>query len=244
MRVTGLPTEGIHLAGTRDEAVVLIHGWTGHALHWRPIGEILNEAGYTVAAPLMAGHGSTVDEFDRTTGGNWLESVRRSIATVADHGRIHLVGLSLGGSIAILLAGPTAATSITTINTPVLFRNRRIYSAPILAPFRDRVVLEPAAPPDPELADLWGGYESASVHSVNQLLGLVFRAYRMALRLRRPSLVIQSRSDATVHPRSGRLLARALNGRLEWLDDVSHNAIIDPARFQVADLILEHLGEK
>lgn len=242
MKVTKLPTDGFRLEGTNDEAVVLVHGWTGHARHWRSVGTILNEAGYTVEAPLIAGHGLTIDEFDQTTGSDWLDSVERSIATVADHDRVHLVGLSMGGLISILLAGRTAASSITTINTPVILRNPRIYTAPLLAPFRDRIIFEPSEPPDPELADLWGGYDGATVRSVNHLLGLVARAYRAAHRLRRPSLVIQSRTDATVHPRSARLLASALDGRLEWLDDASHNAIIDRSRFHIADLILDHIG--
>lgn len=239
MEVSPLPAQDVRLEGANDEAVVLVHGWTGHPLHWRPIATILNGAGYTVVAPLIAGHGATVEKFDNSTPSEWIDSVERSISTVADRRRIHLAGLSMGGAISILLAGSTAAATITTINTPVLVRNPRIYTAPILGLFRDRVSLEPSPPPDPGLPTVWDGYESVDIRSVNRLLAITVRAYRAARRLRRPSLVIQSRTDLTVYPRSGPVLASALGARLVWLDDASHNAIIDTSRFQIADLILE-----
>src|SRR5690606_7947303 len=75
--------------------------------------------------------------------------------SVACHRRVHLVGLSLGGLLSILAAGPTAAASLVTINSPVLLRRTRAYLAPLARRFVPSYPAEVDPPPDPDLADLW-----------------------------------------------------------------------------------------
>jgi pimeloyl-ACP methyl ester carboxylesterase len=50
--------------------------------------------------------------------------------------------------------------------------------------------------------------------------------------------VIQSRTDEIVRPISGRILARRLHGRLMWLEDARHNAILDPARHLIHEAVI------
>lgn len=42
--------------------ILLIHGFTACPIDLKPLGEILNSFGYTVYAPLLAGHGRTPEE--------------------------------------------------------------------------------------------------------------------------------------------------------------------------------------
>jgi carboxylesterase len=167
------------------------------------------------------------------------------VSQVRDHRNIHLVGLSMGGMLAILAATSTPASTLTTIDTPVLMRDPKICLAPLL---RGLVPTAPAARapvPDPELAHLWRPYPVNPTGAVTELMRVVQLGWKAAGRLRRRSLVIQSRSDEIVHPLSGRLLARRLDGRLMWLDQARHNAILDPARHVIHRAILdqvEHAG--
>jgi carboxylesterase len=233
------------LEGTNGEAMVLIHGFTGSPAHWRLLAPALNQAGYTVTAPLLPGHGTSIDDMAAHTGEDWLTASVKAALEVGDHRRLHLIGLSLGGLISILIARPTGAASVTTINAPVRFRDPTIYLAPLLHPLRPRVERRNTDPPslDDEARPLWITYAGFPTRRAVDLLAISRRALREAKRLRRPALVIQSRTDETVRPSSGRILKRALGPHAEmvWLERSLHNALLDGARDQVRDAILRRL---
>lgn len=224
----------IEMSGTSGEAVVLLHGFTGHAGHWIPIADRLSDEGHTVVAPLLPGHGTSPADLATTRWRDWLDAARDSARSVSDHRRVHLVGLSMGGLLAILVARATAAATVTTINSPVLVRDFRVMFAPLAHRFLPETPATDLDPPDPALAHLWTPYPTIPTAAVAELLGVVWTAYRRAGDLRRPSLVIQSRTDEAVLPISGWLLARRLGVRPMWLDSSRHNAALDPAREHVA----------
>jgi esterase/lipase len=95
---------------------------------------------------------------------------------------------------------------------------------------------------DPEAAALWLTYPAYPTRSAAELLRLSRQAYQQAATLSVPALVIHSRTDETVHPDSGPLLARALSGRLLWLERSRHNALLDGERDRIHEAILGHLG--
>lgn len=228
----------IHRQGTTGEAAVLIHGFTGHPGHWHPLAEVLSERGHTVIAPRLAGHGTSPVDLGSTGADDWVASARTAAGTVADHRRIHLVGLSMGGMVAILLARPTAAATITTINAPVRVSDRRA----LLAPYFHRLVPSTQAGadsvPDPDLAHLWSPYAAYPTVAVAGLVAIVRSGWRAAGRVRRPSLVIQSRADTIVRPVSGPRLAKRLGADLLWLDTARHNAILDPERTLIHEAVV------
>lgn len=231
------------LEGTRGEAFVLVHGFTGIPGHFRPMAEFLADHGYTVNVPLLAGHGTTPDHMASMTADDWVTSVRQAAKAVADHRRVHLVGLSMGGHLALMTAQDVAAATVTTINTPVLVVNKRLYLAPVAHRLIPKVSWpeEPPPPLDPEVAHLWETYDWYHTVSAAELVKVMMRGYRAARRLRRPSLVVQSKSDESVLPRSGRLLAGALGEgcRLLWLEDSIHNALLDRDRHLIHQAVLD-----
>jgi carboxylesterase len=236
------PTSPFHFEGDNGDAVVLVHGYTGHPGHFRPLADRLTAIGYTVIAPVLAGHRGSPEEMAEAGWREWVESVEAAASAVSDHRRVHLVGLSLGGLLSIIVAGPTAAASIVTINSPVLLYRLRAYLAPVARHLIPAYPAEIEPPPDPELADLWIQHPEHSTAAVAALVTTIGRAWVAAGRLRRPSLVIQSRDDRTVRPVSGSLLARRLGARLDWIGG-AHNALLDPSRQVLHEKVVEHLEE-
>ena len=232
------------LEGSNGQAVLAIHGFTGVPAHFRLLAPDLHQAGFTVSAPLLAGHGTSIDDMAATNGSDWLESVFTAANQLEGHRRLHVVGLSMGGSLGVLLAARCRIDSLTTISTPVKFRSRLIH----LARLMHRVVPRSQWPPtngsalDPEAAALWLTYPAYPTRGAAELLRLSRQAYQQAATLSVPALVIQSRTDETVHPDSGPLLARALSGRLLWLERSRHNALLDGERDRIHEAILGHLG--
>lgn len=233
------------LEGTNGEAVVLTHGFTGIPAHFRPLAEFLHGHGYTVNVPLLAGHGTSPADMATTGADDWTRSVRLAARAVSDHRRVHLAGLSMGGLLSILVAKDVAVSSVTTINSPLIVKNKRLYLAPVAHRFVPEVSWPDEAPPplDAEVAPYWLTYDGYRTESAAELLAVIRRAYRAARRLRRPAMVIQSRVDESVDPRSAELLARALGPTCElvWLERSIHNSLLDGERDVIHQAVLRRI---
>jgi pimeloyl-ACP methyl ester carboxylesterase len=104
----------------RGLPVVLIHGFTGsYARHWEAPGVIdaLENAGYRVVAMDCRGHGQSGKPHD--AGQYGLEMVR-DVVRLLDHlkiARAHIVGYSMGGSIAnqLLVKHPDRLLTVTLL---------------------------------------------------------------------------------------------------------------------------------
>ena len=232
------------LHGSNGEAAILVHGFTGVAAHFRPLGGHLAAAGYTVSAPLLAGHGTTIEDMATTGAEDWIQSVLTGVdATRVDHDRVHLVGLSMGGLISVIIANQTGAATVTTINSPIAFRNKQIYLARFFHPFRPEVRWPETPPPDldPEVASFSLTYDGFPTRASAHLVSISRRAHRAASKVTARSLVIQSLVDETVDPKSGTQLARALRARLVWLEHSRHNALLDRERDVIHGEVLHHV---
>lgn len=238
-----------HFRGSNGQAVVLIHGFTGVPAHFRPLGRFLNDRGYTVVAPLLAGHGTSPAAMTATGGDDWIRSAEDARDGVAaDHDAVHLVGLSMGGLISILIGARGRADTISTINAPITFRDKRIHLTPFLHGLRPTVHWPEEEPPDldPDVADLWLTYRSHPTRAASELLSISRRAHRVAATISAPALVIQSLADQTVDPRSGRQLAEALgeNCRLVWLQHSIHNSLLDHERDLIHTAVLGRIEDR
>ena len=223
--------------GTSGEAIVLIHGFTGHAGHWLPMVDHLHGRGHTVVAPLLTGHGTSPADLAGCDGDAWVESVRGAVEGVADHRRTHLVGLSMGGIIGVVLAAALPVASLTTINSPVRVWDRRVRFAPMLARLVPRVHAVYEACPDPDLDHLWSPYDWYPSEAVAELVRLIRVGLRSAPRVDVPALVVQSRADTVVRPESAHLLANRLRAEILWLETARHNALLDPERHRIHEAV-------
>jgi len=233
------------LPGDNGEAVIAVHGFTGIPGHWRLAAETLNQHGYTVVAPLLPGHGTSVSEMERHGAADWLRTVVDAALSVRDHRRVHLAGLSLGGLLAILAAGPTNAATITTVSAPLRFRHKSIYLAPFLHHFKPYTPWPASsAPSEPETAELFLTYPGFPTRRAADLLVVLRHARKTARRLRRPALVVQSAADESVHPRSGPRLAKLLGPGTQtlWLSDSRHNALLDRERGLIHAALLRRIA--
>jgi len=84
-------------------AVLLSHGFTGTPQSIRPWGEALHAAGYTVACPLLPGHGTRWQDMNRTTWHDWYRAVEQEYLSLRDRlppgTPVVVGGLSMGGTL-------------------------------------------------------------------------------------------------------------------------------------------------
>ncbi|MDR1933748.1 MAG: alpha/beta fold hydrolase [Spirochaetales bacterium] len=118
---SGLP---VFLSGG-DEAFLLIHGFTDISDQLRYMAERLWERGYTVSVPRLPGHGTCAEDFLRSSWKDWL---RRASDEFFDlrcrYEKVHLLGVSMGGLLAIILAG-RFQTGKLVLAAPAIVSNSR-----------------------------------------------------------------------------------------------------------------------
>ncbi len=230
---------------TGEDVVLLLHGWTGTPANVRPLADRLGEAGYGVVAPLLAGHGTTISDLQATGWHDWVEGATESALEIVDAGhRLHVAGLSMGGVISVLLAATFDVGSLVTINAPYSVHSRTLrHSWAVRGSDRIRIEADPVYP-EGYLTDHHLGYRDTPVGVAAELFDLI-RAMRVALpRVTAPTLVVQSRTDLTVKPKSGTQIYEKLTTdfkRLSWLDNSSHVATLDTERDALADDVIAHL---
>ncbi len=85
--------------------VLLLHGLTGMPSELRPLEKFLQKNGIETETPVLAGHGGTHLDLNRVKFKEWVDSARDSLNELLIRvDRVFLCGLSMGGTIAAMLA--------------------------------------------------------------------------------------------------------------------------------------------
>lgn len=110
----------INLKGTRKEAVLLLHSFTGTIRDVKPLAQKLNQEGYTCYAPNYKGHGLPLDQFTQYTVHDWWNDVLNGYQYLKDEGyeTIYATGVSLGGLFTLKLAETVDVAKIAVMSAP------------------------------------------------------------------------------------------------------------------------------
>jgi carboxylesterase len=91
--------------GTNGKCVLLIHGWTSTAYEVRRLGKYLNEEGFTVAGPMLKGHGTKPEDLENVKWEEWLEDLLKEFDELKKNcSDIYVGGTSIGACLSMLLA--------------------------------------------------------------------------------------------------------------------------------------------
>lgn len=117
--------------------IVVSHGFTGNPTTTRPLGEALAQRGFAVEVIRLPGHGTHWRDMMQTRYHDWMAEVERSVENVKRRcDRVLVAGLSMGGTLALDLAGrrPDLLAGVVAINPPILDREGIVVKlAPILS---------------------------------------------------------------------------------------------------------------
>ena len=209
------------------------------------------EQGWAVRAPLLPGHGRTLDAFSRSGADEWLEAARAELAVLTgQHQRVVVVGLSMGGALAVLLAADRPRIDALVLIAPYLAmpivtrtvaRMHRLVAVffPVIAGRGAKSVRNP----DESARNL--AYGKTTPRLLSELLRVVRRAWAALPRVTTPTLYIQSHFDNRLPPAvAARAFARlgAARKRLEWIDEGTHIITVDFGRERVIEAVVRWLN--
>jgi carboxylesterase len=108
--------------GTLDAGVVVVHGFTGNPGSMRGLAEACAAAGFHVEMPRLAGHGTHVDDMLPTRWADWSRDADLAYTTLAKRvSKVVVMGLSMGGTLTLWLAGQHPETAGIVCVNPATF---------------------------------------------------------------------------------------------------------------------------
>ena len=109
------------LKGTNGYGVLLLHTLGGEPDQMKPLGERLNELGFTVYAPLYKGHGGDFTDVIKTEVSEWYMDCVKGMNTLRKHvEEFFVMGMSIGGTFAVRMAEQYDLLGVVTMNAPVI----------------------------------------------------------------------------------------------------------------------------
>ncbi len=233
--------------------VVLVHGYLSRPEEMRPLGERLNNAGYSVYGVRLDGHGTRPEDLVGVEWSHWIDSIRRGYAALdARCERVVVGGLSLGGVLALNFAAakPERVAGVFTINAPIKLRDSRAKLVPALVQL-DRLLRATHVTSSP-IASKNRGTESPDInYGVNYITGVrelrraILHCRRRLRSIKAPALIIQSDGDPVVQPISANMIHDSLGSerkRLLNLHSDQHIVVRDNDA-PVAGLVEEFLAQ-
>lgn len=234
--------EGFVLERAGAPAVLLLHGAGDTPQTLRYLGDALFARGFHVAAPLLPRHGRALREFQRVTAEELTLAAERSYAELrSSHDWVGVIGLSMGGALAVQLAAAHHEIPALGLVAPYLAMPPRIERLAKLSTVWGVVV--PAARSgegtsvlDPVERDrnlAYGVFTAAGLRALRETMR---RALVALPRVTAPTLVIQSREDNRItEPDAERTFALigSREKRLDWVTGAAHIITVDYGRDQV-----------
>lgn len=103
----------------KSPAVLALHGFGGTPLEIELVVDVARSLGLRALAPLLPGHGTSVEDLARSGWDDWLGAAEAAFDELATDGPVIVAGLSMGS----LLAAHLAATRPDEVRALVLLAN-------------------------------------------------------------------------------------------------------------------------
>lgn len=248
---------------------LLVHGFTGGPWDMRPLAERLADEGYTVALPLLPGHGNENADLGKVGWRDWVaathdeaQQLRAACTTVV------VIGYSMGGATA-LLAAQQQSPDLLVLLAPALGLTRNWQFNALLRTLPVTKYLRPWFYPlaradleapeiqarirkyaadvnlrDPATQALIRQRVRLATSAIDQFYRLTQRARRLGPRVQVPTLIQHGRLDTTIPPDFSNELYHRLasaDKTLHWWEQSGHQLVNGSEREAVIHTTLSWL---
>jgi esterase/lipase len=220
-----------------DRAALVVHGFPGTPSEMRPVAQALHQAGWTVQAILLPGFGPQLGSIAEKTHHDWAQAVQDTLASLKrDYKTVLLVGLSLGGALALRAAAAESPAALVLLApfwklehalwpiVPVI--RRATPSIPIFRlltiDFNDpetrqgiHKMVPQADLDDPQVQQQIRSFR-LPVRLIDELRQAGQAGYRAVPHITAPVLIIQGTEDDLVLPRLTRRLLVRFGGTVQY----------------------------
>ena len=229
---------------------LLIHGFTGSPMEMRPVGEYLADQGFTVLGVRLAGHGTKISDLPRTKWEDWSASVLDGwnlLSSCTDS--IFLIGLSMGGVLALYHASFLPARGVIALSAPYRIEpGLQLTFLPLLSKFISYVPKGESDWQDPNAHEDHFSYDRYPTKAILELTKLLAAMRDSLPKLKAPTLLMHSKKDTGVIPENMNWIYRELGTpesekKKVWLENSGHVVTRDLDKKIVFESILGFINQ-
>lgn len=234
-----------------DVGVLMIHGFTGSPSELRPVAETMHAQGWTVYAPLLPGHGTTTAEMNRMRFADWQNAVDQALHKLKQRcSTVFLAGQSMGGLLVLDAAARHGSDidGVIAYAPALISRDRLGFLVPLAKYFLKTSAKGPHDFVDASALERLWCYEVNPVPAAHELFKLATQVRLNLARIACPLLVIHSRKDKSIDPRSSQIVHDGVSSThkdLVFVDKSGHVLTLDVQWPEVAqhsvDFVRRHL---
>lgn len=239
-----------HIVGNGDIGVLLLHGFMGTPAEFSPLIDAFIEQGFTVTVPLLPGFGTDIETLPKRRYQEWVRAATTEwLALKEQHRTSILIGHSMGGALATLLAADAPADKLILtapfwrINAPSwqtmlipiakhAIKEYKIYAGVDFsqAGWREHFsrILPDADLDDPAVQHQIRHKMTIPMPALDELRKIGRTAFNAAPRVISPTLLVQGMHDTTVTPANTNLLLQQFTTttvETYYLPDGTHDLV-------------------
>lgn len=240
------------------KACLLIHGLTSSTQEVEEIANFLSKKNFTVIAPLLKGHNTSVQDLNRTNWHQWFDSVANSYDKIKNSEKIFVIGISIGATLALHLARQKRASALVLLAPAIFYKDKKVKLAPYLKyfikiktknykkyfPWRkvayydiysDKAIKERIA------------YTQVGLNALSSALSLIKNVKKEIKKIKCPTLIIHSKKDHTILPNSASYIHNNISSKSKkilWLENSGHVITVDNEKEKVFQLVYDFIRNK
>lgn len=233
--------EIFHENGSR--AALLVHGFTATTEEVAGLAGHLADQGFSVLAPVLAGHNASKQDIIGTEAADYYDSVKAAYDRLAGYDSIDIIGLSFGATLSLRLAMEEPVRRIVALSPAVRFKTVLGWVARPASLLTDTKQKSAVSVPGTDRASPYDLYDEEAVDQRKAYDFVPLRAFASVRRfvhdtrnrfdeITSPILIMQSRTDATVKPSGAEELKEAVRSsqrRLTFIGRSGHIITKDAA---------------
>ena len=232
----------IDLQEEGSPGVLLLHGFGDTPQTLALLARKLHKSGFSLYAPLLPGHGRDMDAFGKSRATDWIAATKSALAEMRGrHSSVSIVGLSMGGTLAVLLAAELDDIPALVLIAPYLGMSRVLRLAASTHWMWGKLVgqvnaRDPRSVHDPIEREKNLAYGAVTGRALFELSKIVKLARKSLSRVKAPTLIIQSREDPRCPPDVAEFALKTLGAqekKLIWTEGAGHIITVDYGREHV-----------
>lgn len=235
------------LPGEGPVAALCLHGLTGTPYEIRPVAEALARRGVRARGPVLPGHNETPRELARVAHTEWLAVAQAELDELrAQHQRVFVVGLSMGGLVSLDLASRNPVDAVVSIGAPLRLKNPATRLIPLLKYLFPMMRKRGGSDIRDDAARArHPGYDVMPLSAVHELLRLQARVRTRLADITAPILVAHGALDRTANPEDAREIHATVGSEeraLRFFESSGHVVPVDVDGLRLSEAVADFLG--
>jgi len=228
---------------------LLCHGYTGTPDEVHNIGKYLADKGITTIAPLLPGHGTTIEELITKTADDWYAEYCNAFNWLKEHCEEFFVcGHSMGGALTLRFAIEHKVNGIITLATPTKLKMiHRVFLAIAASIFKNAVHKKNKKEKISQEKHTILCYDGYPIGPANSLRKLLKNNLTRLESIIAPILILQGSLDDKWLQKSAKTIFESVTSKdkeLVFLENSSHSLTHESEKEKINELIYEFIRKR